>query len=191
MCRGPDFLSIVFSAMLFDAFNGLDNGIDIRYHTNSSVFNLRRLQAKTKVKTDIVNKFLFTDNCARNATTKANMQNNADKFSVASDNFGLTISIKKTEVMCQPLPGKPYVEPNITIKRQRLKLVEKFTFLGSTLSKSIVMDDEVNTRLVKVSAVFGWLIKNVWNRRGISGQPKSRYTKLSFLRPSFTAVKRG
>ena len=93
--------------MLFDAFNGSENGIDIRYHTDSSVFNLRRLQAKTKVKTDIVKEFLFADDCTLNTTTKANMQNSVDKFSMACDNFGLTISIKKTEVMHKFAPGKP------------------------------------------------------------------------------------
>ena len=80
----------MFSAMLFDAFSGWDIGIDIRYSSDGSVFNLRRLQAKTKVKTDILNKFLLADNCALNATTKANMQNSVDKFSMACDNFGLS-----------------------------------------------------------------------------------------------------
>ena len=85
--------------MLFDAFSDSDNGIDIQYHTDGFVFNFRRLQSKTKVKTDIVNKFLFTNNCALNATTKANMQNSVDKFLIACDNFSLTINTKKTEVM--------------------------------------------------------------------------------------------
>ena len=92
-----------FSVMLFDAFNGSDNGINIWYRTDSFVFNLRRLQAKTKVKTKIINEFLFTNNCSLNATTKANMQNSVDKFSMACDNFDLTISTKKTEVMHQPV----------------------------------------------------------------------------------------
>ena len=61
----------------------------------------------------------------------------------------------------QAASGKLYLEPNITIKGQRLKVVEKFTYLGSTLSKYIVMDDEMNTRLVKVSAAFGRLHRNV------------------------------
>ena len=158
----PTLFIIMFSAMLFDAFNGSDNGIYIRYRIVCSIFNLRRLQAKNKVKTDIINKFLFADNCALNTTTKANMQNSVDKFSVICDNFGLTISTKKkTEVMHQPAPGKPQVKPNITIKGQWLKEVEKFTYLGSTLSKSIIMDEEVNTRLSKVSAAVGRLNMNV------------------------------
>ena len=136
------------------------------------------------------NEFLFADNCPLNAT-KANMQNSVDKFSMACDNFGLIITTKKTEVNHRPVPRKPYVEPNITIKGQRLKVVEKFIYLGSTLSKSIIMDDEVNTRLAKVSAAL-------LDSSGICGigeaswrQPKSRNTELSFLPPSFMAVKRG
>ena len=66
--------------MVFGAFDGSDNGIDIWHHNDSSVFNLRRLQAKTKLKTDIVLEFLFADDCAPNATTKANMQNSVDKL---------------------------------------------------------------------------------------------------------------
>ena len=74
--------------------------------------------------------------------------------------------------MYQPAPRKPYVKPNITIKGQQLKVVEKFTYLSSTLSKSIVMDDKVNTRLAKASAAFGQLNRNVWNQRGISEATK-------------------
>ena len=36
---------------------------------------------------DYVNEFLFIDDCALNATTKANVQNGVDKFSSASDNL--------------------------------------------------------------------------------------------------------
>ena len=79
--------SIMFSTMLLDAFSGSDNGIDIRYHTDGSVFKVRKLQAKTKVKTDIVNEFLFADDCT--------LQNSVDKFWMACENFGLTNSTKK------------------------------------------------------------------------------------------------
>ena len=81
-----------------------------------------------KIKTDIVNKFV-------NATTDVNIQNSVDKFSVASDNFGLIISAKKTEVIDQPVPGKPYVEPNITLKGQQPKVVENFTYLLSWMMR--------------------------------------------------------
>ena len=46
--------------------------------------------------------------------------------------------------------------------------MDKFTHLGSTLFRNVVIDDEVNARLAKASAAFGRLHKNVWNRRGIT-----------------------
>ena len=45
----PTLFSIMYSAMLMDAFRDTDVGIGINYCTDGSVFNLRRLQAKTKV----------------------------------------------------------------------------------------------------------------------------------------------
>ena len=164
----PTLFSLMFLAMPTDAFRNADVGKGIGYRTDGSVFNLRRLQSKTKVSTDNINDFLFADDCALNAATEAEMQRGVDQFSEACNKFGLTISTKKTEVLHQPAPGKPYVEPNITINGQRLNAVAKFTYLGSTLSRNVVIDDEVNARLAKASAAFGRLYKNVWNRRGIT-----------------------
>ena len=55
----------------------------------------------------------------------------------------------------QPAPGKPEKEPAITVKGQRLQVVDKFTYHGSTLSRVVHMDDEVHARIVKASAAFG------------------------------------
>ena len=52
----------------------------------------------------------------------------------------------------QPAPGKPYKEPTITVKGQRLQVVDKFTYLESTLSIVVHIDDEVNDRIAKASA---------------------------------------
>ena len=53
--------SMMFSAMLTDAFQDGDNGIPIRYRFDGKLFNLRRLQAKSKVQTEMLDEFLFTD----------------------------------------------------------------------------------------------------------------------------------
>ena len=108
----------MFSVMLTDAFRDTDVGIGINYCTDGSVFNLRRLQVKTKVISDTVNDFLFANDCTLNAASEADMQHSIDKFAKACNNFGLTISTKKTEVMHQPAPGKTYAEPNIIINGQ-------------------------------------------------------------------------
>ena len=92
------------------------------------------------------------------------MQHSVYRF---SDAFSLRLSTQKTEVIHQPAPGKPYVEPNITVNNQRLDAVDKFTYPGSTLSSNLVSDDKMNARLAKASVSFGRLHKNVWNRGGI------------------------
>ena len=43
------------------------------------------------------------------------------------------------------------------MKGQRLQMVGKFTYLGSTLSSVVHIDDEINDRTAKVSAAFGRL----------------------------------
>ena len=68
----------------------------------------------------------------------------------------------------QPAPGKPYKKPTITVKGQRLQVVDKFTYLGSTFSRVVHIDDEVNAKIAKASAAFGWLRDSVWDRSWIS-----------------------
>ena len=82
------------------------------------------------------------------------MQKEVDQFS-SCKNFRLNINIKKTEVMYQPIQKKPYYEPHISVKEQRLKAVENFTSLGSTLSRCANIDDEVKNRITKASWAFG------------------------------------
>ena len=72
-----------------------------------------------------------------------------------------------TEMVYQPATSKPYKEPTITVKGQRLQVVDKFTYLGSTLSRVVHIDDEVNARIAKASAAFGRLRGSVWDRSGI------------------------
>ena len=56
-------VSLMFSAMLTDAFRELNRGIGIRYRYES-LFNLRRPQGRAKVSTDTISVFLFADHCA-------------------------------------------------------------------------------------------------------------------------------
>ena len=143
----PTLFSMVFAAMLTDAFQNYEDGIPLRYRTDERIFNLRRLQAITKVKETVIRDFLFADDCALNASTEEKMQHELDRFFSACDNFGLTISTSKTEVMHQTAQGKPYHEPGITVKGLKLQAVDRFTYLGSTLSREVNIDVEDNNRI--------------------------------------------
>ena len=168
----PTLFSMVFSAMLQDSCQNISTGINIIYRFDGGLFNLRRLQAKTKVEEVTVRELLFADDCALVASSNEELQASMDFFSSACNNFGLTISTKKTEVLYQPAPGKPYTEPTIHVNNQKLSAVDKFTYLGSTLSRAVHIDDEINTRIGKASAAFGRLRDSVWSRSGIRLETK-------------------
>ena len=51
--------------MVIDAFQDCDNGILIRCHFEGKLFNLRRLQAKPKMQTDVLEELLYSDDMAK------------------------------------------------------------------------------------------------------------------------------
>ena len=167
----PTLFSMMFSAMLTNALAD-DPGIPAIYRTDGKLFNPSRLRAATKVKKTGIRDFLFADDCALSALTEHDMQHIMDKFSAACDDFGLTISTSKTEVMHQPAPGMPYNKPSILVKGKQLEVVDKFVYLGSTLSRAVNIDEEVTARIAKASSAFGRLKGNVWERRGIKTSTK-------------------
>ncbi|CAJ0940211.1 unnamed protein product [Ranitomeya imitator] len=85
----PTLFSMLFSAMLSDAFNNCEDGIQVRYRTDGKLFNPKRLKAVTKVHETVIRELLFADDCALNASTEQQMQHEMDSFSQACDSFGL------------------------------------------------------------------------------------------------------
>ena len=71
----PTLFSIFFSIVLCDAKEGLPDGIYIRFQTNGSLFNLRRLLARTKT----IDELLFADGCALLAHTEEALQHRQPK----------------------------------------------------------------------------------------------------------------
>ena len=95
----PTLFSFLFSTMVLSAFKNTDPGIQISYRTNGGVFNLHRLRAKTKVTLALIRELLYVYDCAIVAHGEHDLQQLADSLSIGTKWFGLTISIKKTEVL--------------------------------------------------------------------------------------------
>ena len=62
-----------------------------------------------------------------------------------------------------------------------MQVREEFTYLGSTLSRVVHIDDEVNARIAKASAAFGRLCGSVWDRSGIRLDTKLKVYKAVVL----------
>ena len=43
----------------------------------------------------------------------------------------------------------PYSEPTVTVNGRKLKVVDKFTYPGSTLERAVHIGDEVTARIAK------------------------------------------
>ena len=177
----PTLFSLMFSAMLTDAFRESKPGINIKFRMDGKLFNPTRLQAATKVKETVLRDFLITDDCTLNASDEKEMQAEMDSFSAACNNFGLTIGTNKTEVMFQPALGNQYHEPRIKENRETLQAVETFTYFGSTLSRTATIDAEINNRISKASSAFGKMREKVWERRGISLETKLKVYRVVAL----------
>ena len=60
---------------------------------------------------------------------------------------------------------------------QGLQGVDKFTYLRSTLSRAVHIDDELTARIANASVAFGRLRGNVWDRSGIRFYTKMKVYK--------------
>ena len=91
----PTLFSVFFSLMLREAKEDLFEGIYIRFKTNGSVFNLRRLLARTRTLEKLILELLFADDSALLAHTEEVLQMVVNHFADAAQAFCLTIIQKK------------------------------------------------------------------------------------------------
>ena len=104
---------------------------------------------------------LFADDCALLAHTEEALQHIVNRFSNAAKNSGLTISLKKTEVLYQPPSREAYNPPHTSIDGTSLNAVEHFIYLGSVISNNARVSKDLDNRLSEASRSFGRLSKRV------------------------------
>ena len=162
MRSGPPLFSLFFNSMFREAKEDLPDRICIRFRTDGSLFNLRRLLAHTKTIEKLITELLFADDCALLVHTEEALQHLVNRFSSAANNLGLTISLRKTEVLYQPPPREGV--SRISIDGANLNTVEHFTHLRSLISNDATVSKDLDNRLSKASSSFGRLSKRKWQR---------------------------
>ena len=140
--------SFLCNMMLLSAFKDSDPGIQITYRTDRGIFRTQHL----KVTKSLVRDLLYADDCAVVAHWEDDLQRLADSLSAVTKLFGLTVSIKKTEVMFQPGKRSRANMPEIKIDGKAFNNVDSFICLGSSLSSFNSLDKEVSNPIVKASA---------------------------------------
>ena len=136
---------ILFLLLLGFAFKENEEGVYIHTRSYGRLFNFSRHDAKTKVRKVLIREMLFAEDDALTAHTEAGLQDLINCFSDACNEFGVTISIKKTNVLGQNVSPAP----SISIGDSSLDVVEEFTYLSSVISSSHNLSRRVweNTKL--------------------------------------------
>ena len=164
----PTLFGIFFAVLLRHAFGTAKEGVYLHTRSDGRLFNLARLRAKTKVREVLIRDMLFADDAAVATHEQAELQSLMDRFSEACNDFSLTISLKKTEVLAQGTEA----EPNITIDNYRLENVDQFTYLGSTICSNLSLDSEINKRIGKAATTLARLTTRVWENPKLTTQTK-------------------
>ena len=149
----PTLFGIFFAVMLKHAFGSNTEGIFLHTRSDGGLYNVSRLKAMTKVTKRLIRDLLFADDAAIVTHTPGELQRLMNLFSRACAIFGLTVSIKKTNIMVQGVP----VHPEITVNDQVLDVVDEFPYLGSTISSDLSLNKEISKRIAKAAASMGKL----------------------------------
>lgn len=147
-------------------------GVKIEYRLDGNLFNLRRLQAHTKTSIRHIIELQYADDLVLLANSPIDLQDSLDILTSAYVAMGLKVNINKTEVLIQHTGIEP-IQPRFHIQGEVLKVVENFTYLGSTLDSSCSLDIEINARINNASAAFGRLNQRVFNNHHLKPTTKA------------------
>ena len=111
---------------------------------------------------------LFADDSALATHTEEDLQQLMDRLLHACKEFGLTISIKKTNIMGQDV----VMPPSINIDNVILEVVDSFTYLGSTSTSNLSLYAKINARIAKAAAIMSKLNRRVWSNNNLTENTK-------------------
>lgn len=91
-----------------------------------------------------------------------------DRSAHACMEFGLTISIKKTNLMGKNILAPPW----ICIDNEELEITNQFIYLGSTVTSKLSVNAEISKRIAKATAVMAKLNKRLEGNNQLSVNTK-------------------
>lgn len=166
----------IFSSILIRKATANVPSLAVNTRFDANLFKPSRLKARTKVSTHYLCETLYADDAASYAHSPEDIQLITNSFSQACTDLGLTIIIKKTEILsCFSATA------NITVHDATLKSADDFTYLGSSVSSVNSLDYEINCRLGKAGSAFGRLTKRVFINKRLTIKTKIRVYQACIL----------
>ena len=97
-----------------------------------------------------IRELLFADDDAIATHSETELQRLVDRLVEDCDLFGVTLSIKKTEVIGQGTSSPP----EIKLGSESQKTVDRFVYLGSTITWTLSLDEVLTRRIGKTTAAY-------------------------------------
>ena len=119
--------------------------VEIEYRLDGGLFNLRRIQAKTKTSSAMISALQYADDVAFSSLTADGHQRSLDVMSETYLCVGHIINTTKTEILSTSSPDAP----TFSISGNQHKN-ENFPYLGSNLPFSGDLRNEMQTRIYLV-----------------------------------------
>ena len=141
----PIIFNLLLVAMTLVSHRDLQSSdcVGIEYRLDGGLFNLRRIQAKTKTSSAMMSALQYADDVAFPSLTADGLQRSHDVMSEAYLRAGLKINATITEI----LSTSSHDAPTFSICVNQLKNYENFTYLGSNLSFSGDLTNEIQRRI--------------------------------------------
>jgi len=168
--------NIFFSIVIFVIRQKLQTkGVQLKFRFDGDIFNLQRLNAKTKIEKTTILELLFADDAAVCATSEEDLNIIIQTFYEVFADFGLEMALKKTVIMLQrPTSNPNLTDPVININNKTLQVVDKFKYLGSVLQNNATADKEIASRIQKAVSNFHKLYQRVWKKKHLKLKLKSQ-----------------
>ena len=80
----PVLFNLYFACVLRQAVGNMDKGVYVHFYYDGSIFDLRRLSAKTKTLNSLIQEALFADDCALMLHKPGDLQAMPNSFSDVS-----------------------------------------------------------------------------------------------------------
>ena len=138
--------------------------VGIEYRLDGGLFNLRHLQAKTKTSSAMISALQYADDAAFPSLTAEGLQRSLGVMSETYLRAGPIINTTKNEI----LSASSLDDQTFSISGNQLKNSESFTYMGSNLSFSGDLTNEIQRHINLASSAFGRLSKRVFGNQNLT-----------------------
>ena len=166
----PIIFNLLLVAMTLVSHRDLQSSdcVGNEYHLDGGLSNLQNLQAKTKTSSAMISARQYADDAAFPSLTVDGHQRSLHVMSETCLHPGRIINTTKTEILSTSSPDAPA----FSISGNQLKDSENFAYLGSNLSLSCDLTNEIQRHINLASSAFGCLSKRVFGNQDLAIQTK-------------------